>query len=424
LPGSILEIDGVRIEREEFPDSADELARITKEAYDRGLSMVAVGGGTQLHLGNPPRSAQLAVHIGRLRGVVEYEPDNMTISVRAGTPLEELQGTLGAKDQFLPLDPPHPERATIGGLVATNASGPIRFRYGTVRDMLIGIKVVHPDGTQTRAGGKLVKNVTGYDMCKLYAGSLGTLGIFSELTFKVQPKSEAIATVLIACSSLRTALEATQAFLRADLMPDAMEAMNCLAFEALTGDHLIAPWVLLVRFGETDEAVRWQVDRLREIASTVDVAVLNALDTQESDRLWQKAASAREPCGKGVELLLKCSVLYQSAADTERRMVEMGERLQARTFLFCHAGNYIIYGRYEWHDEGCDAGDLTREILELRRQCTSVGGHLVVEKARPEVKQGMDVWGYEAPALALMRRIKMQFDPRGLLNPGRFAGGI
>lgn len=424
MAGTILEIDGVRVEREETPASAAELAQVMKEAHDAGRSMVAVGGGTKLHLGNPPRSAQLAVRTGRLRGVVEYEPSNLTVSASAGTTLQELQDTLRAKNQFLPLDPPHADRATLGGLVACNTSGPIRFRYGTARDMLIGIRIAHADGTQTKAGGKLVKNVTGYDMCKLYAGSLGTLGIFSELTFKVQPRPEAIATVMLACSSFRAALEATQTILRADLTPDALEALNGKAFEMLTGDACRAPWVLLLRFGEADAAVRWQVDRMRGIAHASGTTVLNVLGMQESEEFWEQAVSARERSRGGEELLLKCSVLYQSAPETERRMVEMGERWQAHTLLFCHAGNHVIYGRYEWPDAGRAADELLRAIAELRRHCSYVGGHVVVEKVRLDVKQRLDVWGYQAQALELMRGIKKQFDPKGLLNPGRFVGGI
>jgi glycolate oxidase FAD binding subunit len=223
---------------------------------------------------------------------------------------------------------------------------------------------------------------------------------------------------------LRAALEATQVFLRADLMPDAMEAVNRDAFEAMNGSAGPDPWLLLIRFGETEEAVRWQLDRIREIAPAGGRTVLNVLDTRESGDFWQRAASARESAGNGNELLLKCSVLYRAVADIECRMSEMGQRLQARTLLFCHAGTSILYGPYDWPQEGCDAGDLRREITELRRHCAASGGHLVVEKVRPEVKQGLDVWGYQAPAVEMMRRIKKQFDPKGLLNPGRFVGGI
>jgi glycolate oxidase FAD binding subunit len=424
LTGTLLEIDGVPVESGAAPESEAELAQVMREAYDAGRSMVAVGGGTQIHLGNPPRSVHVAVYTGRLRGVAEYEPGNLTVSVRAGTTLKDLQQVLHAENQFLPLDPPHMDRATLGGVVAGNASGPIRFRYGTVRDMLLGIRIAHADGICTKAGGKLVKNVTGYDMCKLYAGSLGTLGIFSELTFKVQPRSEAIATMALACASLRAALEASQAVLRSDLTPDAMEILNDRAFEELAGEAPGAPWILLLQFGETDAAVRWQVDRVREMAAAGGGVLLNVLGTPESEEFWCRMASLRARQGNGEELLLKCSVLYQSAVDIGHRLDEMGARLQACSFIFCHAGTHIFYGRYEWPDGGAAAEDLRREILELRRHCLAAGGHLVIEKARTDVKRDLDVWGYQAPALEWMRRIKKQFDPKGLLNPGRYVGGM
>jgi len=424
LPDHGLHIDGIPVEGEAAPPSVEDLARIMEEAHAQGLSMIPVGGGTQLHLGNPPRSARLALHTRQLGGVVEYEPGNLTVSARAGTTLQELQEILGKENQFLPLDPPHPQRATLGGLLATNASGPLRFRYSTLRDMLLGIKIVHANGTQTHAGGKLVKNVTGYDMCKLYAGSMGTLGIISEMTLKVQPKSEAVASVMVTYPALRAALESAQSLLRSDLMPDAMEALNGAAFAAATGTSLTAPWILMLRFGETDAAVRWQVDRLRELTPSLGGSVLNVLGTVESAEFWQRMASARAPLDDGETLWLKCSILYQHAAEAERRMSEFGERMQAHALLFCHVGTTILHGRYTWPEGGCPAADLARAITELRDHCVSAGGHLLVEKARPDVKRGLDVWGYETPALELMRRIKSQFDPKGLLNPGRFVGGI
>src|SRR6058998_870669 len=237
-----------------------------RDASDSGTTMIPVGGGTKLLLGNSPRSAQLAIRTGNLKGIVEYEPDNMTVSALAGTTLHQLQDILKNSNQFLPLDPPHASRATLGGIVACNSSGPIRFRYGTVRDMLIGVKIVHADGTPTKAGGKLVKNVTGYDMCKLYTGSLGTLGILSELTFKVQPRPDSMATVFLAYPSITLALEATQLFIKSDLLPDAMETWNREALLPLSdfSSSTQSPWVLMIRFGEVEPAVRWQLERLKE----------------------------------------------------------------------------------------------------------------------------------------------------------------
>ncbi len=420
----LLEIDGVRVLREESPGSPAELARIMKDACDARTAMAAIGAGTKLHIGNPPGKPCVAVRTRRLRGIVEYEPDNLTVSALAGTTFAEIQHTLNASNQFLPLDPPYSDRATLGGIVATNSSGPIRYRYGTVRDMLLGIRIVHADGTSTKAGGKLVKNVSGYDMCKLYAGSLGTLGIFSEFTFKVHPKPEAIATVKLGYASLAAALKAAQTFIEADLTPCAMESLNGTAFEELTGGRPAAPWVLIVRFGETDTAVRWQVDRLRSLAPGGDGSLLNTLGTQESEVFWPRVSAAREGADGEQRLLLKCSVMYRSVPETAAYMAGMGERMHARTFLYCHAGTYVIYARYQWPEGGYETGTLQREVSALREHCSRAGGHAVVERVRPEAKSGLDVWGYETPALQLMRRIKMQFDPMGLLNPGRFVGGI
>ena len=360
-----IELDGFTVLETESPGSPEELSEIVKRASEAGKVMIPVGGGTKLHLGNPPRSAQLAVHSGRLRGVVEYEPDNMTVSVLAGTPLNELQSALQQGNQFLPLDPPHPDRATVGGIVACNSSGPLRFRYGTIRDLLIGVKLVHADGTPTKAGGKLVKNVTGYDMCKLYTGSLGTLGILSELIFKVQPRSESVATLFVAYPSLKTALEAAQLFLRSDLLPDAMEAWNKEGIESLSPSWNAAekPWVLMLRFGEVEAAVRWQIERLKDAVSKTQGEIFRILETQESLEFWERAASAREASNAGEEVLVKCSVLYQSAAETAERIAEAGKELGATTALFCHAGTYIIYGRYRWGPNVARDPEVLRQAL-------------------------------------------------------------
>jgi glycolate oxidase FAD binding subunit len=421
---SVKKIDGITLEREVTPASVEELAGIMETACAAGHSMIPIGGGTEMHLGNAPRSARLGIHTRGLRGAVEYEPDNLTVSVRAGTTLQELQEILKRENQFLPIDPPCPDRATLGGLLATNASGPLRFRYSTLRDMLLGIKVVHADGTRTQAGGKLVKNVTGYDMGKLYAGSLGTLGIISEMTFKVQPTPEAVATAIVSYPSLPAVLEAAQNLLEADLMPEALEALNGTAFAAVSGAAPQSGWVLLARLGETDAAVRWQLDRLRELTPADGGTTLNVLGPDESTDFWRRLASARHEANGGGDLWLKCSVLCQSAAATERRLTESGQRLEAQSRIFCHAGVTVFHARYCWPGRTCESDDLTRAVTELRRECAAVGGHLVVEKAPTDVKRRLDVWGYEAPALELMRRIKNQFDPKGVLNPGRFVGGI
>ena len=416
-------LDGFPALREESPSSVDELAEVVKRAAAAAEPMSARGGGTKLHLGNALRSAPVVIHTSGISGVVEYEPDNLTVSALAGTRLEELQKVLRDRRQFLALDPPASEVATLGGIVACNTSGPLRFRYGTIKDMLLGVRIVHADGMRTKAGGKLVKNVTGYDMCKLYTGSLGTLGILTEFTFKVQPVSESSATVLTAYRNIGSLLEAKQECLKADLLPDAIEGWNASAYEPLGSTPESRPWVLMVRFGEVRPAVAWQVARLRDIISRSDGEVLRLLEDEASERFWHTAASLRETTGGIAQALVKCCVLHQSTPEATQRMERLAELLDARLSVYCHAGTCILYGRFVWQEARPQPLELRRGLEELRRYCVSAGGHAVIERASPAVKAGIDVWG-DPPALGVMRRIKREFDPDGLLNPGRFVGGI
>jgi glycolate oxidase FAD binding subunit len=417
-------VDSVEILAEETPANTRELARLMRRAWEDGIPMIPVGGGTKLHIGNTPPSAPMVIRTTGLRGVVEYEPDNMTVSALAGTTLGELQEILQRARQFLPLDPPLPEQATLGGLVAANASGPIRFRYGTLRDFLIGIKILFPDGTETKAGGKLVKNVTGYDMCKLYTGSFGTLGILTELTFKVQPIPESHATALLAFPSFQSAHAATLDVMHADLLPEAMEIWNRRALEGALQQAFDDAWYLLIRLGEVSPAVIWQLQRLQGIVPGTQGSLKGTVDTLQTVRVWRAIASAREGGSPGETALVKCSTLREGSPQIAAQLESMARTLEAELSLYCHAGNDILYGRMDWEDKPPDAEVLRGELLGLRMLCHSTGGHMVVERVASAVKQGLDVWGYDAPALDLMRRIKREFDPKGLLNPGRFVGGI
>src|SRR5919201_4924094 len=195
-------IDGLHPISRSTPSSAAELAEALHAADSAGQAVIPYGGGTQLDLGMPPTRADLLLETGQLHRVVEYEPADLTVTVEAGMRFGELQRLLGDNGQFLALDPPADAEASIGGLIATNASGPLRFSYGTARDLVIGTRVANPDGTLTHAGGRVVKNVAGDHLNKLYIGSLGTLGIIVELSFKLAPVPPVMSTALGSFGSL------------------------------------------------------------------------------------------------------------------------------------------------------------------------------------------------------------------------------
>ena len=200
-PSSQFIIDGQAPEMVVYPASVDEVSRMLKEANEHDRAISPVGHGAFLHVGGVPKRYQQALCTTALSTVVDYQPTDMTITVGAGLDLAQLQAILGENGQWLPLDPPCPERATVGGVIAANLNGPARFSQGTVRDFLIGIKVVRADGTLIKGGGQVVKNVAGYDLPKLYCGSFGTLGVIVEATFMIRPRPEAQTTLVLAFSS-------------------------------------------------------------------------------------------------------------------------------------------------------------------------------------------------------------------------------
>gem|GEM_PF-71863 len=246
LPGAGLfpeGIDGVVPRVVAFPAGADEIAALLRYASRHRLAVVPFGGATQLGLGNPPARADIALSLSRLDGIVAYEPADMTITVQAGITLEKLQRHLALHDQWLPFDPPLPGRATIGGIIATREAGPLRQAFRGVADRLLGIEVVTADGKRAKAGGRVVKNVSGYEMGRLYAGSLGTLAVIVEAAFKVQPRFEAASALVAVVEDLDCAGRAIQALLDSDAEPVMLELLGPIPFgpdaEALRESELI-----------------------------------------------------------------------------------------------------------------------------------------------------------------------------------------
>ena len=204
------------------PGSIDEASELMKLADSGGLRVAPRGSGTKMLLGNPPSGLDLVISTARMNEVIEHVPGDQIVRVQAGLKLETLQEQLAGSDQILGIDPPE-KRATIGGIIATNSSGPRRLRYGTIRDLIIGITVVLAGGTVAKAGGKVVKNVAGYDLSKLFAGSLGTIGLIATANFRLHPRPEVAHTVAVELSDTKEVGEATQAIMHSQIVSSALE---------------------------------------------------------------------------------------------------------------------------------------------------------------------------------------------------------
>jgi glycolate oxidase FAD binding subunit len=364
------------------PATEQELAEILRE----GKPIHAIGNGSKLHLG--PATEAEPVSVRNLSGITSYEPGDLVVGVRAGTRLSELQAELAKHGQWLPLDPPYAD-ATIGGILATNSSGPRRLGYGTMRDHLLGLRVMGPDGAVTRSGGKVVKNVTGYDLHKLHVGAFGTLGVLLEAHFKVRPRPELSAAVVFSCDSFR---EAHQLLLKVHASP-----LRPVALEALDGrlKHLIDGKALAI---VGVEGTRPLLDRhYRELEKLGGKRAI--LEGERADPLW----TALRNLPKGL---------------TDFVRVRIGAKPHDLPRLLPDAPCWAQVGTGIARIDVPPAADTAKRVHEWNETAAGLGGYAIVESAPPDLPdRGKLPWGF--PGNALMRAIRQSRDPRGLLNYGR-----
>jgi glycolate oxidase FAD binding subunit len=377
------------------PTSTDGTAELLRVAAQHGLHVVARGAGTKQDWGLPPEAVDLVVDTTSLSGVVEHAAGDLVAVVRAGTPMGELQDRLATADQQLALDTPL-DAATLGGTVATNTSGPRRLLYGTLRDLLIGITFVRVDGVVAKAGGKVVKNVAGYDFGKLLTGSYGTLGVITEVALRLHPLPRARQALSVRTTDGAAAAEAALRVVRSQVVPSAVE-IDQPADGAVT---------VTVLFESVEAGVARRAETIRELLGPDVVAG----DVPP----WFGA----EPFGTG-DVGLKITTtstglgaVLTAARDTSRRH---GVPLPVRG-----SAVGVLQAALPADVDPATAG---RVVEDLRRTAAEHGGNVVVLTAPPPVRDALDVWG-PVPGLDLMRRLKEQLDPDRRLAPGRFVGGI
>src|SRR6266851_4414497 len=388
-------IDGIASTPRVTPASREEMAEALRLADSRGEAVAPVGGGTQLDLGMPPTRLDLVIETTRLNKVVEYEPADLTVTVEAGLPFADLQKQLAEQGQFLALDPPAAAGATIGGLIATNSSGPLRFAYGTARDLVIGTRVANPDGTVTHAGGRVVKNVAGYDLNKLYIGSLGTLGIIVELSFKLAPIPPATNTIVGQFADVNAARAIINAVVQSPLSPMAIELVGPRAASAAA---LPEAMLVVFRVGGYPQAVERQV---RDLSALVTQHGGQRVET--SDTVWDDLAGMRV-AAPNRDVVVKAAVpLVEST-----RVVEILERRLADfdPVVWAHAGNGVAYA-------ACNASSDATVLGGVRTEVAALGANasLVIQRCPVELKRVVDVWGDPGSSVGLMRALKAKLDP-------------
>ena len=424
-------VDNVAPKAVIFPENAEQIAEVVKYANRENLAIVPWGSGTKMGMGNPPDRLDLVVCTKRLNHMKDVDSANLTITVEAGVKFRDIQARLATEEDrcLLPIDPPFTNKANIGGIMATNSNGPRRLLYGLLRDIVLGVRFVSPDGKIIGAGGKTVKNVSGYDISKLMIGSMGSLGILCDMTLRLLPLPEKMETLLISFGSISEASSFTDRIFETKLLPAAFEVMNDLALKNIRteskddfGTEQVIVAVALEAFAEAVEHMRKQMLDLAEDGGAKTCTVITEGDHL---RFWLKVSELAQTAAGQYPGLITAQLNYPLSKwnDITRFSSETLSANNIHHTLMTHAGSGVC--SINLLPEQDDVSSQQRAVEaagKLFKKCLEAGGNMVIQEAPAGLKQNLPVWGAPSQDMIVMKRIKEQLDPSGVMSPGRYGG--
>lgn len=439
-----------------FPINTKMVAGIVKCACRGKLAIVPWGSGTKMAMGNTPKSVDLVVCTSRMNHMLDVDTANLTITVEAGVKFRDIQARLATEEDrcylplgdlkteageficsdrshsgsFLPIDPPFSEKATIGGIVAANSSGPRRLLYGLPRDLVLGIRFVTPTGDIVGAGGKTVKNVSGFDISKLMIGSMGSLGILCEITLRLLPLPENMETLVFTFDSFSDASGFSTALLATKLLPAAVEVGNRAALDNMDfRSDLKVPagsFVVMVALEAFQEAVIRMRKELLIMAQHFKTKGHTHIAEAGHRLFWLAVGEIRTTASRRFPGLVALQLNYPLSS--WKGLFEFADKTLREQgvdhTILCHSGSGVtlINLLLDQRPEGKDKA--SKAVRTLLAECRKAGGNLVVQSAPAGWKEALPVWGEPGSDLPVMKSIRQQLDPSGLLNPGRFAVGV
>lgn len=400
------------------PSDVLEACAIIKQAAANLDAIVPSGSGSKMNIGYAPSRKGVVLGTKNLNKVIDYPARDMTVTVQAGILIKDLKEMLVKENQRLPIDDPYPANSSLGGLLATNTSGPRRFGWGTLRDYVIGISVLNDEGVETKAGGRVVKNVAGYDFCKLHTGALGTLGVISQVTLKVRPKPEASAFLLLTLN-LANVESVLDRIHNTKTRPVAVELLNKTALQHPLFKHLAvtSDYGIFIGFEHSTEAVKWQTETLANELADVPNSKLEFINAPSDSALWQALGEFQAARISGCPLTFKANIPSAKVATFASFALETIPGV----FLQAHAGSGIVFGHIP---EGISQQVAFNSIDMLLQKAVRYQGNLVLPYCLPEWKADFPVWGQTRPDVKVMRKVKESLDPKALFNPGRFVDRI
>ncbi len=421
------EVDGLLPREVARPSDAADVATILSDLHSQSVAVIPWGGGTRMGVGNTPRDYDVALDLTGVSQNIEHVAGDMTVVCDAGVRISDLTDLLGESNQRLPFTIPRPERATIGGSVASNASSLLRPRFGGIRDWIIGLHVVLADGTPTKSGGRVVKNVQGYDLHRLHTGAFGTLGVITSVALKLVPLPERTRTVAMWFDRFGPAADAAREIGQLELTVESARlysgSRSAGAIRELATSRYMdadvgiesATHLMLVKVSGSVAALNRQIEDLIGLAGTVPATGYESLDGAQETDLWDYL----EQPNLEAKLSLRIATTAIDSAALVDRLRRWLERQQANGDLWSAID--VGYGSLMLNFADIDDHIASALISETTKQVRDVSGSVLIERCPISIKKSVDVFGIDPSASQIMKNMKHEFDPGQILNPGRFA---
>ncbi len=419
------EVDGFTPKATVLAATTEQVSQIIKAANESRTSLIPWGSGSKQQVGPCLSAADTVLCLKQMNKIVELAVSNFTVQVEAGMVNGELQKQLAKDKVFFPLDPLYNDTSTFGGEIAANANGPLRFKYGAARDLVLGVTVVTPTGDIVHTGGKTMKNVAGIDLGKLLVGSWGTLGVITKAVLRLFPIPKVSKSFLLTLPDFESAFQLVAQLLSSKLMPSSIELIDQVAGSNLGGAFGLSlaegeVWLIINTEGGSDKVERHQKD-IRTLAEANQARDIATLEDDEASRAWKAYRSVHQSILSATPSTIqgKASVPISRLGDMFKASKEVGSKHNVETGTMAHCGNGILYSYFAAKDDN----EAFNIIGDLRRAARGLGGYYMVEAAPLWVRQKIDILP-QRNDYTLMKRLKTEFDPNNILNPGRVVGGL
>jgi len=411
-------VDGITPRAVVAPAEEEQVREVLRFANAERLALVPRGNGTKMHIGNPPTRVDVVLSTTRLNRIIEHDADNLTVIADAGVTLPALQTALAARGQRLPLDPPMAEQSTLGGIAATHAFGPRRLLYRAPRDLIVGLHAVLPNGELVKAGGKVVKNVSGYDLCKTFIASFGTLGVITQTTWRLYPLVAEERTLRASFESVERAAAVAAQVMDSALVPVALVIVNVPISPVVAVRPLP---IFLALFDGVPEALERQVRQTTQWCEAAGASEITNLSGEAQAQCWQALRDfpRRFAYAPHNSLICRAAVPLTCVADLMRSAEKIAPTHHLTAHVCAHAGVGVIYVHFVSRSDETES-PLVAATAALRETVERMDGYLVVEYAPSPLKKQLAIWGAPRRDHVLMRRLKTAFDPHGIMSPGRF----